>query len=66
MVFVVKDPPVNAGDIRGTGLSPGQKGPWKRAWKHTPVFLPGESHGQRSLESYSPWGPEESHTTEAT
>ena len=28
--------------------------PWKRAWKPTPVFLPGESHGQRSLVGYSP------------
>ena len=29
--------------------------PWRRKWQPTPVFLPGESHGQRSLESYSPW-----------
>ena len=29
---------------------------WRRAWQPTPVFLPGESHGQRSLVSYSPWG----------
>ena len=28
--------------------------PWRRAWQHTPVFLPGESHGQRSLAGYSP------------
>ena len=28
--------------------------PWRRAWQPTPVFLPGESHGQRSLEGYSP------------
>ena len=28
--------------------------PWKRAWQPTPVFLPGESHGQRSLAGYSP------------
>jgi len=27
--------------------------PWKRAWQPTPVFLPGESHGQRTLASYS-------------
>ena len=26
--------------------------PWRRAWQPTPVFLPGESHGQRSLEGY--------------
>ena len=29
--------------------------PWRRAWQSTPVFLPGESHGQRSLAGYSPW-----------
>ena len=28
--------------------------PWRRAWQSTPVFLPGESHGQRSLVGYSP------------
>ena len=30
--------------------------PWRRAWQPTPVFLPGESHGQRSLVGYSPQG----------
>ena len=29
---------------------------WRRAWQSTPVFLPGKSHGQRSLASYNPWG----------
>ena len=29
--------------------------PWRRAGQHTPVFLPGEFHGQRSLAGYSPW-----------
>ena len=29
--------------------------PWRRAWQPTPVFLPGESHGQRSLARYNPW-----------
>ena len=29
---------------------------WRRAWHSTPVFLPGEFHGQRSLAGYSPWG----------
>ena len=29
--------------------------PWRRAWQPTPVFLPGGSHGQRSLVGYSPW-----------
>ena len=28
---------------------------WERKWQPTPVFLPGKSHGQRSLEGYSPW-----------
>ena len=30
--------------------------PWRRAWQPTPVFPHGESHGQRSLAGYSPWG----------
>ena len=30
--------------------------PWRREWQPTPVFLPGKSHGQRSLAIYSPWG----------
>ena len=34
--------------------------PWSRKWQCTPIFLPGSSHGQRSLAGYSPWG----HTTE--
>ena len=42
------------------------KTPWGREWEPTPVFLPGESHGQRSLAGYSPWGRKESNTTEAT
>ena len=37
--------------------------PWRRAWQPTPVFLPGESHGQRSLVGYSPRGHKESDTT---
>ena len=37
--------------------------PWRRKWQPTPVFLPGEFHGQRSLESYTPWGRKESDTT---
>ena len=39
--------------------------PWRRAWQPTPVFLPGKSHGQRSLVGCSPWGHRESDTTEA-
>ena len=37
---------------------------WRRKWQPTPVFLPGESHGQRSLAGYSPWGRKESDPTE--
>ena len=40
-----------------------RKIPWGRKWQPTPVFLPGESHGQRSLVGYSPWRPKESDTT---
>ena len=37
---------------------------WRREWLPTPVLLPGESHGQRSLAGYNPWGHKESDTTE--
>ena len=37
---------------------------WRRKWQPTPVFLPGESHGQRNLPGHSPWGHKESDTTE--
>ena len=33
-----------------------QEDPWRRKWQFIPVFLPGKSHGQRSLAGYSPWG----------
>ena len=42
------------------------KVPWRRQWQPTAVFLPGESHGQRSLAGYSPWGCKESDRTEVT
>ena len=38
--------------------------PWRRQWHPTPVLLPGKSHGRRSLVGCSPWGREESDTTE--
>ena len=38
--------------------------PWRRKWQPNPVFLPGKSHEQRSLEGYSPWGHKELETTE--
>ena len=53
MVQWVKNQPVNAGDPGDAGLIP-LLGTWRRAWQPTPVFLPGESHGQRSVADYSP------------
>ena len=41
------------------GSIPGLGRPWRRKRQPTPVFLPGESHGQRSLAGYSPWGRKE-------
>ena len=46
------------GSISGLG-----KIAWRRKWQPTPVFLPGESHGRRSLVGYSPWGHKESDMT---
>ena len=47
------------------GLHPWvDKIPWRREWLPTPVFLPEEPQGQRSLMGYSPWGPKELDTTE--
>ena len=40
------------------------RGQWRRRWHPTPVLLPGESHGWRSMVGYSPWGHEELDTTE--
>ena len=54
MALVVKNLPANAGDIETWFNSWVKKIPWKRAWQRTPVFLPGEFHGQRSLAGYSP------------
>ena len=62
----VKKTPANAGDMR-RGFCPWvRKVPWRRAWQPTPVFLPGESHGQRSLVGYSPWGHKKLDMTEVT
>ena len=49
-----KESACNAGDL-GLILGSGRF-LWRRKWQPTPVFLPGESHGQRSLVGYSPWG----------
>ena len=50
---MVKNLPANAGDA---SLIPVGKILWSRKWQHMPVFLPGKSHGQRSLKGYSPQG----------
>ena len=42
----------------------GQEDPWRREWLPTPMFLPGEFYGQRSLAGYSPSGHKELDTTE--
>ena len=61
VVLVVKNPPAHAGDAVRHSFNPWVgKVPWRREWQPTPVFLPGESHGQRSLEGYGPWGRKES------
>ena len=61
---MVKNPPANAGDMRG-GFNPWvRKICSRRKWQPTPVFLSGESHGQRRLEGYSPWGRKELDITE--
>jgi len=64
VALVVKNPPADARDRRDR-LDPWvRKVLWRRAWQPTPVFLPGESRGQRSLAGYSPGGQKESDTTE--
>ena len=40
--------------------------PWRRIWIPTPVLLSGESHGQRGLAGYNPWGHKELDTTGVT
>ena len=63
---MVKNPPAKAGDTGDMGSIRVGKIPWRRAWQSTPVFLPGESHGQRSLAGYSPCGHKESDMTKNT
>ena len=52
-----KEPTCQGRRCKRRGFSPWVgKMPWRRAWQITPVFLPGDSHRQRSLADYSPWG----------
>ena len=65
--LVVKNLPLNIGRCKRLGFDSWvTKSPWRRKWQPTPVFLPGECHGQRSLAGCSPYGCPESGTTEAT
>ena len=60
VIQTVENAPANAGKFNPwVG-----KIPWRRERQPTPVFLPGEFHGQRSLVGYSPWGHKESDTTQ--
>ena len=62
---VVKNPPAVRETCRRHGFDPWvRKLPWWRKWQPTPVFLPGKSHGQRSLMGYSPRGHTGSDVTE--
>ena len=65
--LVVKKPAANAGGLRDVGWIHGSgRFPTGRAWQPTPVFFPGESHGQRSLAGYGPQGHKHTDITEAT
>ena len=67
VVLVVENPPTNERDVSDMSSVPALgRFPGRRGWQPTLVFLPGESHGQRSLAGYSPWGCKELDMTEAT
>ena len=62
-----KEPARQCRRLRRRGFHPWvRKIPWRRSWQPTPVFLPGESHGQRSLAGYVPKGCKELDMTEVT
>ena len=62
----MENPPAIAGDAREAASIPGSEDSMQRAWSPTPIFLPRESHGQRSKAGYSPWGHKKLDMTEAT
>ena len=62
--LVINNLPANAGDTRDTGSIPGSGRSLEAT--HSRFFLPGESHGQRSLEGYRAWGHKELDSTEVT
>ena len=62
---MIKNPPANKKPPQERQFpSLGWEDPLRRAWQPTPVFLPGESHGQRSLAGHSPWDCKELDATE--
>ena len=62
-----KEPTYQCGSQKRHGFDPWvRKIPGRRAWQPTPVFMPTESYGQRSLVGHSPQGHKESGTTKAT
>ena len=62
---MVKNPPANTRNVREASSIPGSGRSLEGGnGQPTPVFLPGESHGWRSLAGYSPWDPKELDTTE--
>ena len=69
LVFITQLP--GGSDGKASALNAGDLGSipwvgkiaWRREWLPTPVFLPGEFHGQRSLVGYSPWGHRQWDTT---
>ena len=67
VILVVKNMPANTGDIRDLGFIPGSgRSPGRRPGNPLQYSCLKNSHGQRSLAGYSPWGRKESDTTEAT
>ena len=62
---MVKKPPANVGNIRDGVGSLGLEITRRRAWQPIPIFLLEESHGQRSLAGYTPWGLKELKVTKA-
>ena len=77
LVYKTQEPPEGSGSaVKASASNVGDPGsmpsfdpwvgkiPWRRKWQPTPLFLPGESHGWRSLVGYSPQGRKESERTE--
>ena len=65
VALVVKNLLANTGRCKKCGFDSWVgKLPWRKAWQPTPVFLPGEFHGQKSLVGYSLWGCKETDMTE--